>query len=694
MAGRTAFIMVRVTGLTAAAGLVLLGAACGSKDRFVSPGRDVPAGDASTPETRDPIAAVLPDGARDSPDVEPADAGGAEDGADAAAFLSPTRQQACAAHPYGTDEADFGFLVSPAKPVAGKPLRVVFVSGSIGDADRLFLQDATGRRRIEGLESWGGPPWAWGATLQSVPTGRLRFCLSAADEEQPVACKVVMVEVAPRAETIASSSSPPVLPSGVWPIERTWDRTMENLYAAWIARLFLVEPGMSAGWRPLHKALRDPQRNLLFNHLGMAEDDPDSTSSAVLTPDCGDAPYFLRAYFAWKMRLPFAAHLCRRGTPGEGPGCEGGMFTNLTPAFDDLPGPIERLNAFLAEGVARFVHSGTARTLPEEEATDFYPVGLSRASLRPGVIFVDPRGHILILTRWLPGTERRIGTLFAVDGHPDQSISHKRFSPPNFFFSPTLRTGGFKAFRPLGYAEGRFCFATNEQLRAEAPATQLSEEAFGFPDGAAFYAHLDRMLNPFPPDPALAFRDRMELLMEMLVDRETAIRVAVDFMDSTGWEKIPIPSGPAIFTTYGPWESYATPARDLRLLIAADELLGFPKLVQDSPGAFTIPPEKTPEQIRAELDAAWVLGQTELKIEYRRSDGSSWTLALGDFMGRLRRFEQAYNPNDCPEVRWGAAEGTDEYATCVHRTPAAQQRLMDGYRFWFAVRRQPTPPPP
>ena len=36
----------------------------------------------------------------------------------------------------------------------------------------------------------------------------------------------------------------------------------------------------------------------------------------------------------------------------------------------------------------------------------------------------------------------------------------------------------------------------------------------------------------------------------------------------------------------------------------------------------------------------------------------------------------AYNPNDCVELRWGAAENSDEAATCKRHAPAAQRAKM------------------
>ena len=67
----------------------------------------------------------------------------------------------------------------------------------------------------------------------------------------------------------------------------------------------------------MHEVLRDPSRNVLFNHLGLREDQ----KGLVIRPDCADVPYFLRAYFAFKMGLPFGYAKCTRGDGGQPPRC-------------------------------------------------------------------------------------------------------------------------------------------------------------------------------------------------------------------------------------------------------------------------------------------------------------------------------------------------------------------------------------
>jgi hypothetical protein len=58
-------------------------------------------------------------------------------------------------------------------------------------------------------------------------------------------------------------------------------------------------------------------------------------------------------------------------------------------------------------------------------------------------------------------------------------------------------------------------------------------------------------------------------------------------------------------------------------------------------------------------------------------------------LDRAVEFEMAYNPNDCVELRWGAAANSDEASTCKRHAPAAQRDKMSSYRAWFRDRHWP-----
>jgi hypothetical protein len=150
-----------------------------------------------------------------------------------------------------------------------------------------------------------------------------------------------------------------------------------------------------------------------------------------------------------------------------------------------------------------------------------------------------------------------------------------------------------------------------------------------------------------------------------------------------------MPNGPSIFETNGAWEDFSTPARDLRLLIAIDVVRGFPDRVARRPERYAIPAGKSAADVKAELQGLLASELAARKFSYTRSDGSQWTLSLKDVIDRGADLEMAYNPNDCVELRWGAADESDEASTCKRHAPAAQRAKMTEYRAWFRDRHWP-----
>ena len=67
----------------------------------------------------------------------------------------------------------------------------------------------------------------------------------------------------------------------VWPLRDGWTRANENLYAAWIEKLFDAPLDQELSWKAMDQVLHDPLRNILFNHLGLREDE----KGAIVKPD-------------------------------------------------------------------------------------------------------------------------------------------------------------------------------------------------------------------------------------------------------------------------------------------------------------------------------------------------------------------------------------------------------------------------
>ena len=144
-----------------------------------------------------------------------------------------------------------------------------------------------------------------------------------------------------------------------------------------------------------------------------------------------------------------------------------------------------------------------------------------------------------------------------------------------------------------------------------------------------------------------------------------------------------------MFETTGTWEDFATPSRDLRLLIALDALDALPGKIDAHPERFEKPAGRTDADPQTDLAAMLRTELAARRLEYTRSDGSQWTLTLADVLARAQALEMAYNPNDCVEVRWGAPADSAEASTCRRRAPAEQIARMARSRSWFHERRRP-----
>ena len=596
------------------------------------------------------------------------------------------------------DELDVAVLPSPLAPWKGAPLRVIVATEKPLDGELLLIAP-DGRVAAKSSERRGGPPYFWFAEVNTPAAGTWQAKLSGA----PAECA---------SQQIAVRDDEPPRPRGaegsVWPIRNSWNRATENLYSAWIEKLFDAPLDAAPSWNALHEVLRDRSRNMLFDHLGLREDE----INMIVRPDCADLPYFLRAYFAFKMGLPYGYSKCSRGG-GHAPKCVAwlsiahseaaaapsnpGADTTATASTSQSTEPPKRLG--LAQSFGRYlpiladaVHSGSARTALDDNNTDYYPVPLTQETLRPGVVYADPYGHVLMLVRRVPQTAEAAGVFFAVDGQPDGTVARKRFWRGNFLFAqdPKLGGPGFKRFRPIVAAKsGGLRRLTNDEIAKDPQYGDFSLEQSQL-SVEAFYDRMDDVMSPAPLDPMRAMKEAITSLEEQVKARVTSVENGRKYQNS-GRADVDMPAGPSIFETTGAWEDFATPSRDLRLLIAIDVVRTYPERVARRPDRYAMPAGKSVADVKAELERLLAAELPARKFSYLRSDGSSWTLSLQDVIDRSTALEMAYNLNDCVELRWGAPEKSDEASTCKRHASSTQRGKMTEYRAWFHDRRRPAP---
>ncbi len=586
-------------------------------------------------------------------------------------------------------------FVSPDHPVGGQPLRVVAVTDLPIDAALSLAPD--GKDPLTATrERKGGPPYVWIVRVEAPGAGKWRIAFT-----KDVACGGGTLAAKEVTISAGRARIPKAPRTALWTTHRAWSPALENLYSAWVAYLFDAPLDAQPSWSALHDLLRDRARNFLFNHLDAAEDE----QGTVVRPDCADLPYFLRAYFAFKLALPFGFSRCSRGENGIAPHCSS-FATNEDPfppidgkpqtlpawADPDRPseGPWEnnakRFAELLRTTLADAAQSGAGRTAADDDESDYYPVRLSVDALRPGTIFADPYGHVLVLAARIAQTPTAAGILFAVDGQPDGTVGRKRFWRGNFLFAtdPALGGAGFKRFRPIfrDRASGHLRRATNAELADYSLDDQTAAGVEGF------YDKVEDVLSPAPLDPTQALLETIQAFEEQVETRVISVENGRKFL-AAGKEPAEMPDGEKIFETTGSWEDFSTPSRDLRLLIAIDVARALPAHVERHPDRFAMPNGKTPAMVRDELEGRLARELRARKFTYTRSDGTDWELTLKDVAARAEAFEMAYNPNECVERRWGSLPGTDEDSTCRAHAPDAQVEKMRVYREWFHDRRRP-----
>ena len=227
------------------------------------------------------------------------------------------------------DAAELAVLPSPISPWKGAPLRVFFAAEKPLDGE-FSLIAPDGSVAVTIAERHGGPPYFWFAEV--AVAGRRDVARDAGARRRAERVRHAVTVKSPCAAQAAAAAGHGR--GQLWPVRNTWNRATENLYSAWIEKLFDAPLEATPSWKALHEVLRDRSRNALFNHLGLGEDESD----IIIRPDCADLPYFLRAYFAFKMGLPFGYSKCTRGGGGEPPKCSSGS-TSRTPRTRAPPEP-------------------------------------------------------------------------------------------------------------------------------------------------------------------------------------------------------------------------------------------------------------------------------------------------------------------------------------------------------------------
>ena len=150
---------------------------------------------------------------------------------------------------------------------------------------------------------------------------------------------------------------------------------------------------------------------------------------------------------------------------------------------------------------------------------------LKQETLRPGTIYADPYGHVLVIVKRLAQSGDAAGVILAVDGQPDGTVARKRFWRGNFLFAqdPALGGPGFKRFRPIvAEKSGGLRRLTNDEIAKDPQYADFSldQSKLGVED---FYDRMDDVMSPAPLDPLRAMKEAITALEEQAKTRVTSV---------------------------------------------------------------------------------------------------------------------------------------------------------------------------
>jgi hypothetical protein len=139
--------------------------------------------------------------------------------------------------------AEVAILPSPIAPWKGAPLRILVAAEKPLDGE-LSLIAPNGGVAAKSQDRQGGPPYFWYAEVASPAAGTWHAMLTG--DQTPAGCATRDIVVSEQKPTGPHASD-----GGLWPIRNSWNRATENLYSAWIAKLFDAPLDAELSARPI-----------------------------------------------------------------------------------------------------------------------------------------------------------------------------------------------------------------------------------------------------------------------------------------------------------------------------------------------------------------------------------------------------------------------------------------------------------
>jgi hypothetical protein len=385
----------------------------------------------------------------------------------------------------------------------------------------------------------------------------------------------------------------------------------------------------------LNRFIRDKKANPLYG-----EED----KKFRLYPDCADLPYLIRAYVAYKLRLPFSYVCAISGKGGDQRYSRGNKPTDFKDQ-DYFTSPQQLFSK------VTLINSGYFRMPAKENYSDHYPVKIQTDSIVPGTIYYDPNGHVAMVYK-----VTKDGRIKVIDGHPDRSISKPWFGK-KFAKGNSKNGGGFKRWRPIRYTSSGKTYRSSNHNISDYSKTDQYQKKFSHKDlqNLNYYDFVRARLSTKGGkiNPLKEFKFMIDDLYEDVCYRAIAINLCLEKKINQKPHPGVLPKN--IYGTHGLWEIYSTPSRDARLKVAFRDFyvktIEMIRKLENQSSEIVYP--GTPLQLAAQLKDMYLTLSSTMKISYKNSKGKIVNLNFHDIVHRL--FNMSFDPYHSPELRWGAS---------------------------------------
>lgn len=477
--------------------------------------------------------------------------------------------------------------------------------------------------------------------------------------------------------------------SGAWTVKRDWSAGEMEIYSRWFTNIYDKKSSGTPRQRAakLARILQDPDMNLLLR----CEDCNDRSifdSKVISTMDranaCGTFPILMHMYYCAMRGLP-ATFSKVSGHGGDIRYSRGNRPTRI---LDPISSG-KSLREFIRDvffGELNYT-TGNWRTAPDLEGTDTVPIAARIDHIRPGfTLLYNPDGHGLAIARL--SDAGRVGIL---DGHPDGSITSGQTLAALESVTQSIpernRLAWYSGVRMIRLAR---CVSDSQgRIIGIRPCTNREMERFGFSDEQykdiisirkglpvtidgtqmtfeGFPGYLQRKLSKDKRADAHALlREWTDQLQAIFEERETFVQQAWQDVLQNG--PITLPDNRNIYQAEGRWERWSSPSSDCdrkgAYFMMVDEIEQALKEHDARPetagsGGQTISRQDLAYSI---LDEKKRLFESRT-VTYTNSRGEKVALKLSDIEKRI--FMMSFDPNHPPEIRWGAAPGTEEAQGC------------------------------